>query len=629
MAGSSRDVRLVFTADNRSAVRAISGIADQSEKTTRAMKDDSDEQTVALAKVRDSADRVKDAMMGLAGMVGIGGVVFGLKDMVTGGMALQAQQAQLQAALKATGEEAGSTGAQLKSYAESLSTSGGFAMTQNLSALTAFVRETGSATKAQSMLTLATNIARGRNMDLATSQQIVQRAYTGTVGRLQALLGPMVAAREAQVGLSAAHAQYIASLQNEYQFAGVIGQMRLREIEANDHITAQQAALAQMTDKHATAQMVLADATRVFAGSTSAYSHTTQGELSNLTNTFHNLIDELGQSLLPIVNTVLGAFASLAQWMSRNKTLVAATVGPVLALAAAWGTMKVLSTIRSMAIELATALKLTGVAGMLGGEEAAAGAEAATVAWDTFMTSTIVGIVLVGLVELVEHWKAVEKAVVAVWHGIESAFTAVWSFIKDHWALILSILTGPIGAAVIFIVTHFGEVKTAIGDVWKFIEGIGQKILNALTWPFRKAFDIVKGIWGDVTGIFGSIVGAVEGHARGGVVGSGTYRALGGPIFPGGPMGTDTVPIWATPGEGVLTTQAMQNIGGASGLQQLNSGQGGLGGNVSINPSQTIIKLDGKTVGEAVVKWALNQAARGTSSMVGGSLVTGAPGLPA
>lgn len=97
----------------------------------------------------------------------------------------------------------------------------------------------------------------------------------------------------------------------------------------------------------------------------------------------------------------------------------------------------------------------------------------------------------------------------------------------------------------------------------------------------------------------------------------------------GGPVGTDTVPAWLGQNEGVVSGTGMQNIGGALGLSAINNGTfGGLGGDVRINPSNVEMRLDSRVIGQAVVQWALNQAARGPSSLVGGSLVTGAPGLP-
>lgn len=55
--------------------------------------------------------------------------------------------------------------------------------------------------------------------------------------------------------------------------------------------------------------------------------------------------------------------------------------------------------------------------------------------------------------------------------------------------------------------------------------------------------------------------------AAGGVV----YAAQGWP-FPGRPQGTDTVPAWLTPGEGVLTRGTVDRLGGAGAVHALNHG---------------------------------------------------------
>ena len=173
---------LIWRGDNRSAIKALEGISKQNRETTDTVKAGSDEQAASLTRVRESSERLRDSMMGLASMVGIAGVAFGFKDLVVGGMSLQTSQAQLADAIKNTRGVAADATSVLEKYAEALSTRGGFGTTQNLTALTAFVRETHSATEAQTMLSLATNIARGRNMDLASAQQVVARAYTGSVG---------------------------------------------------------------------------------------------------------------------------------------------------------------------------------------------------------------------------------------------------------------------------------------------------------------------------------------------------------------------------------------------------------------------------------------------------------------
>jgi len=559
-----------------------------SKDTTEGLKVDADEQTASFAKVREETGALRDSMMGLVGMVGIGGVAFGLRDLKDSGVALQAQQTQLQSALKATGQAAGGTATQLESAAESLSTKGGFGTTQNLSALTAFVRETHSATQAQSMLTLATNIARGRSMDLASAQQVVQRAYTGNVGRLQQLLGPMVAAREAQVGLTVSHQREIAALQNQAALMGKLGPIWLRSQEINDHLTAQQQALAQMTDKHATAMQVLAEAQQEFGGATAAYAYTSAGKISNLDNSLHNLVEQLGVALLPAINDVVGVFAKLAEFLAKNKTEVLVATLAVAGLAAAWGTMKVVQGVTGMLSDLG---KMFGIV-QVEGEESAMGL---TIAWDTFMTATIVGLVLVGLVEMIEHWKQVEAIAIGVWHGIESGAVAAWHGIEHVATMIYHALT------------------TAFTDAWNFI-----KVHTPLGGLIAGGIDLLHG----------NVGGAASSALRGLTFGA---LSAGGPVKAhyydmGGPVGTDTVPGWLSPGEGVVNAQGMAALG-AGGLSAVNSGQAPLSGTIRVQQPY-VVKLDTRVLTQSVIQQILNLGARGPSTLTGGSLVTGAPGLP-
>lgn len=80
----------------------------------------------------------------------------------------------------------------------------------------------------------------------------------------------------------------------------------------------------------------------------------------------------------------------------------------------------------------------------------------------------------------------------AAWGAIKSSFEFVYHFIKDHWKLILAIITGPIGLAVLFVTSHWQAIKDGFMGVVHFIGGK------------------VTSIVGFITGIPGKIVGAVK-----------------------------------------------------------------------------------------------------------------------
>ena len=87
-------------------------------------------------------------------------------------------------------------------------------------------------------------------------------------------------------------------------------------------------------------------------------------------------------------------------------------------------------------------------------------------------------------------------------------------------------------------------------------------------------------------------------------------------------MGQDTVPGWMTPGEGVVNTRGMGMLG-AGGLGMINSGQGVERPQI-IQLHHTTRLASGRVLAREVTEYMLQRGARGPSSLVGGSLSTGA-----
>lgn len=145
--------------------------------------------------------------------------------------------------------------------------------------------------------------------------------------------------------------------------------------------------------------------------------------------------------------------------------------------------------------------------------------EAATVAQtelDVAMDANPIGLIIIaiaalviGIIELWKHstgfrnfmkgmWRDIKAWAVDAWHGIDAAlhgiehvFDAVLKWIKGNWWMLVGILTGPIGAAVAYIIEHWSAVKHAFDDVWKFI-----KRVSADAWHFLEN-DVFKPI-GDI-----------------------------------------------------------------------------------------------------------------------------------
>jgi TP901 family phage tail tape measure protein len=135
----------------------------------------------------------------------------------------------------------------------------------------------------------------------------------------------------------------------------------------------------------------------------------------------------------------------------------------------------------------------------------------------------------VALTMIVLKVKPVREAFVDAFHWIVQAGKDAFGWIKDHWPLVLAVLTGPIGLAAYFVATHLHKIAKVAEWLLGVLGSIFKGVFAVLTWPFRETFKIVKGI---VTAIVHAVSWMVSqiGHLIGKVLGplSGVGHFLGG-----------------------------------------------------------------------------------------------------
>lgn len=114
-----------------------------------------------------------------------------------------------------------------------------------------------------------------------------------------------------------------------------------------------------------------------------------------------------------------------------------------------------------------------------------------------------------GLIYAYHHSETFRKIVDGAFHAVADAFNWLWDaaknvfgWLKDHWQLVLGILTGPIGLAVVEIVKHWDDIKRIFSD------GI-KAVINGITSAASGLIDAGKNIVGWIVDGIKAVAGAL------------------------------------------------------------------------------------------------------------------------
>jgi cell wall-associated NlpC family hydrolase/phage-related protein len=97
-----------------------------------------------------------------------------------------------------------------------------------------------------------------------------------------------------------------------------------------------------------------------------------------------------------------------------------------------------------------------------------------------------------------------------VWNFVWDIIKSVWNWIKGHWPLLLAILTGPIGLAVLWIIKHWNTVKNYFIHAWDAVVNIWHSVWNGLSSFFGRIWAGWKNTFNTLVGWFKTIWDAVK-----------------------------------------------------------------------------------------------------------------------
>lgn len=347
-------------------------------------------------------------------------------------------------------------------------------------ALTQLTTTTGDANKSLDLLQVTTDLARRKNIDVSTAATLVGRAYNGNITALKRM--------------------------------GVELPKGAKGMEAIDALQ------------------------KRVAGSAKAYGDSAAGAEDKFKNSLKALQVTVGKVLLPIVDKFLkglqqiiekfqslpgpvqnviigfGAFvglsAILAPWIANLK--IAAEVLKLNVLwtkisamwkrneAGATGLQVIAEKASHAARQLSYSLMgaklwIAETAAKVGSTIATNAQAAAQWALNAAMNANPIGLVIIAIVALVAIiavlWNKNEgfrNFIIGAWEKIKGAFIGVFNWVKANWPLLLAIITGPIGMAVLLVAKNWDTIKAKTFQVFNAVKNFISKAWEAVKSAFLR-----------------------------------------------------------------------------------------------------------------------------------------------
>jgi phage-related minor tail protein len=247
------------------------------------------------------------------------------------------------------------------------------------------------------------------------------------------------------------------------------------------------------------------------AGAAQTLSDTTGDTQQGKLETYRRKLLGMGQDA---VNSS-GPLAAVAAAVAMAAPAVLGVLGPIgslIAARAAQAAVTATATAAEVGNAAATrsslAVRIASTAGTVAGTIAGIAARGAIMAWtaaqwllNAAMSANPIVLVVLAIVGLVavlvlawKHSETFRKIVTKAFDAVLGAVRAAWNWIKGNWPLLLAILTGPIGLAVLAISKNWdkivsavkgmpGRIKSAASGMW---DGIKDAFRSMINWIIDK-----------------------------------------------------------------------------------------------------------------------------------------------
>lgn len=336
-----------------------------------------------------------------------------------------------------------------------------------------------------------------------------------------------------------------------------LGKLKRAGVEFTDAEEDRIKALVEANELGAAQDAILTKVEEKFAGSAEA-SKTNSAAMGLA---FEGITEALGAGLLPHMDTLTSIIQTASGFMAEHSNIVLIVAGVLAALGVAIITVHLAMSAYAAYTAVVTAVT-TGWA-------------AAQRLLNMALAMNPIGLVVAAIVALVailivayKNSETFRNIVDGAFRAVQAAASFAFNWVKQNWPLLLAILTGPFGLAVLTIKNNKDKIVEFFKAVPGAIETAFKGLAGMISTPFTTAFSAVKSLWNSTVGGFGFTipdwvpgVGGNSFHipsmARGGIHGGLAIVGERGRELVRLPQGSTVVPNG--------TTEAMLAGGGGGG----------------------------------------------------------------
>lgn len=199
---------------------------------------------------------------------------------------------------------------------------------------------------------------------------------------------------------------------------------------------------------------------------------------------------QLGRTLFPILTSTTRELGRMAEFVGRNSKVMGPLIGIAGGLAVAIFGINMAQKAWTFATQAWTTVTkvATGVQWL----------------FNAAMDANPIGLVVIaiaaltaGVVIAMRHSEAFRKIVTGAFHAVKTFAVDAFGWVKAHWPLLLGILTGPIGLAVVAIATHWNQIVGFVKKLPGRIAGAASGMWDGIKSAFRSAINWMIDKWND------------------------------------------------------------------------------------------------------------------------------------